>query len=187
LDFDGIPDADYTAVQTQTLGAKKVLLKDRDGDAAKRKLIMILKDLALVVPSIGGEADPTVVGALLVLHNPLTLQTDSYALPASAWSGIGNPPGIKGYKYKDKILEHGPCKSVTLKGKLVKASCKGDQIAFALSGAPQGSIAAALEAGAARYCVTFTGAELTVDVPDANGGNGVVKGKGTDAGVCPLR
>lgn len=172
----------------QMLGAKKIKLKDRHNDATKRKLVLTAKDAAIIAPTPAGADDPTTAGAQLTIYNPLTSEIDVLSLPPAGWSALGNPPGVKGYKYKDPDATYGPCKTVLIKsGKLLKAVCKGNQLGFTLDVAPQGSLAVAVDAGSSRYCVSFTGSEITDDTPAANGGSGAFKAQGgASPPPCPV-
>jgi hypothetical protein len=211
VDGDGIPDEDdncpdlYNADQADqdddgagdvcasgagagglSVGEKKIQIKDRDGDPSKRKLTFSSKDDAIVAPDPASGGDPTAAGGELTVRNPTTAQTATFALPMSGWKGLGKPAGAKGYKYKDKDLVNGPCKSANVKDGSMKVSCKGAQISFALTTAPQGSISAALDVGSQRYCASFSGAEVTADEPAADGGNGTFKAAGDTAGMCAV-
>ncbi|MEE8310875.1 MAG: PQQ-binding-like beta-propeller repeat protein [Candidatus Binatia bacterium] len=173
------------------LAGKKLLVKDRATAASKRKLVYLAKDVETVVsPNPESDEDPTMNGATLTLSNPLTQETDTYSLPPSGWAGIGNPPGIKGYKYKDGSLANGPCKGVQIKaGKLVKAKCQGDGMAFTLDEASQGELAIALRigpGGAWRYCSVF-GGTITKDAGSGvTGDKGDFKSKSADRPTsCP--
>src|SRR6185369_4683663 len=130
--------------------------------------------------------DPTHVGATFTLVNPTTNETDVISLPASNWKGLGKPAGAKGWSYKDSKLLVGPCKGAQLKKKGMKVQCKGTGITFSLDEADQQSLAAALDVGAARYCVAVSGVEVSKDV-STSGGNGQFKAKGTTPGAtCPV-
>jgi hypothetical protein len=52
-------------------------------------------------------------------------QWDSINLPSGQWTGLGNPAGSKGYKYKGAGAGADPCKTVLIKEKVIKATCKG--------------------------------------------------------------
>jgi hypothetical protein len=47
-------------------------------------------------------------------------------LASVQWKGLGNPPGLKGYKYKGAGTLADPCKVILIKEKIIKAVCKGD-------------------------------------------------------------
>jgi polyvinyl alcohol dehydrogenase (cytochrome) len=173
------------------LAGKKLLVKDRATAASKRKLVYLAKDTETVVaPNPETDDDPTINGATLTLSNPLTQETDTYSLPASGWAGLGNPPGVKGYKYKDASLADGPCKGAQLKtGKLVKAKCQGDGIAFTLDEASQDELVMALRigpGGAWQYCSVFGGTITKDEGSSISGDKGDFKSKSADRPTsCP--
>ena len=190
-DSDGIGDA--CDVQ-QPLGSK-LIIKDKNGDASARKLVVISKDAAIAAPAPGGVSDPTLSGAQLRLFNPSTSESASFNLPSNHWVGLGTPAGAKGYKYNDAAFADGPCKKVLLKpGKLVKALCQGAQISFTLDEMQQHSVAAKLTIGsgvdAPSYCVGFRDTDSGVvqaDTQAASGSVGLFKAKNAPAvNVCPV-
>ena len=95
------------------------------------------KPLTVIAHSLGGGApgaddDPRTAGATFMLRNPSTGESQSFALPAQNWKGLGNPAGSKGYLYKDRKQEAGACIKVLLKEGKLRAICKGDGISFDL-------------------------------------------------------
>lgn len=121
---------------------------------AKRKAVFKSGDAAINV----GTEDPRIDGATIELVNPTPglEQSDVFALPATGWTAIGNPP--QGYKYKDSALLNGPIKAAQIKnGKLVKFTAKGASMTFTLGGAPQGQVGVVATFGATRFCALFGG------------------------------
>ena len=62
-------------------------------------------------------------------------RVDTYNLPVNpgprgGWKGLGNPDGSKGFKYKGAGTLADPCKTVLVKEKIVKATCRGGAIRF---------------------------------------------------------
>lgn len=174
------------------MAGKKLLVKDSAGTPSKRKLVFLAKDVETTVsPTPGSVDDPTVNGATLTLGNPVSAETEDYPLPASGWSGLGNPPGTKGYKYADAALAGGPCSGVQIKpGKLVKAKCRGAAMAYTLDEAAQGELAISLALGPAgdwRYCSLFGGDEVVKDVgTSVTGDKGDFKAKSAaQPTTCP--
>jgi hypothetical protein len=124
------------------------------------------------IPAPGSADDPTIAGALLRVFD-----TDepgagevSFLLDQSGWTGLGNPAGSKGYKYKGRNDAvdpdpKGACRTVLLKEKVIKAVCGGSAVTLA----PPFSAAAGIRLGilagstAARYCATFGGEEKRND------------------------
>jgi outer membrane protein assembly factor BamB len=156
-----IPKRSSRAMLTLKLGAeatgRKISVKDKAGDAAKRKVQVQVKDPQFVAGSPGGSFDPRLVGATFTLTNPTTAETMSTTLVATNWKGLGNPPGVTGYTYTDKKPLEGPCKSAKLKNGQWQVLCGGDQISFSLDEPSQGSLGAKLTIGTASSCVLFGG------------------------------
>lgn len=172
-----------TAGCPANLTGKKLLVKDRLGDASKRKLVALAKD---VTHTLNPEAafDPSVVGGELRVLNPSTAEEQLIPLPAMNWKGLGNPTGSKGYKYKDSKLISGPCKSVQIKpSKLVKVNCGGSGMTFSLDEPSQGDLTVELRIGGMqeiRYCLfSSAGGEVTKDEGTgvSSSGNGQFKAK----------
>ncbi len=164
---------------------KALTLKDKATDDTKRALTVQAADADVVAGSPGGLADPTVAGATLHVHNPGSAESQDIALPAGNWVGSGKPPGAKGYKYADKKLVAGPCKSAVIKKGVWQVSCKGSQIAFTLDEATQGSIGATLTVGTESSCVLF-GGTVKKDVGTGGAGAGVFQSKSAPAPpLCP--
>ena len=193
VDTDGDGLGDACDVQ-QPLGGK-LIVKDKDGDTSKRKLVVIAKDAVIASPAPGGLSDPTVAGAQLRVSNPLTAESAVFTLPSTHWVGLGSPPGAKGYKYRDVTQADGPCKKALLKpGKVLKALCQGAQISFSLDEAQQHSIAAKITIGsgvdAPSYCVAFRDTDpgvVLTDTQAASGSVGVFKAKDAPAvETCPI-
>jgi hypothetical protein len=74
-----------------------------------------------------GPDDPTVSGGSLRIFDIGTPGAGDalFVLGAGGWSGLGNPPGSKGFKYKGAGAAGDPCKLVLIKEKVIKAVCKG--------------------------------------------------------------
>jgi Tol biopolymer transport system component len=185
-DHDGVGDL----CDVQSVAGKKLLIKDKDGAPSARKLVFMAKDPNVVVPTAGGDGDPSRVGAQLHVLNPSSHQSATIDLPAgSHWKALGNPPGSKGYKYSDSALAAGPCKTVLLKShNMVKAVCAGAGLGFALNTSPQGHLAVRLTVGPAiaapSFCADFPPASVVKDTQAANGKSGVFTAK--DAAVTPV-
>ena len=179
LDGDTVGDA-CDSGQLVGIEGKKLIVKDKDMDASKRKLIFLSGDPAIAAPP-GGDADPSIHGAELVLLNPATAETQTFTFPSGLWSARGNPPGSKGFVYKDKTLSMGPCKRVILKpGKRLKVVCKGAGITFSLDEPTQGRLDLRFRtgsgAGAIEHCTNF-GGTVQKDTQASGGGTGLFKAK----------
>lgn len=161
--------------------AGRVLLVKDPGDPDKRLIRLVVKDEFVVTGLPGSAFDPRVSGATLELTNRTTLESASFALPASDWKGLGNPSGSKGYKFKASA---GPCSVVTLKPrKMIKAVCnaKRGSIPFTLDESSQGALAVALRISTASPQCTEFGGDVLIDAPT------LFKAKKAPAGpfVCP--
>jgi Tol biopolymer transport system component len=186
-DGDGLGDA--CDIAEVTVSGRKIVVKDKEGSPEERKLVVLSKDQSNIpAPTAAGSDDPTVVGASLTLYNPTTGETDTHSLPASGWRALGNPPGTRGYKYKDRDLANGPCKVAVWKpGKVLKVVCNGAQIGFTLDEQPgQGSLGVIFAAGTSEQCVVF-GGEIKKDRPALDGKTGLFTAKNAPAAAsCGL-
>lgn len=157
-DLDGILDADEGGVGGNhvLISGKRLVVVDKDGDPSRRRITLVSKDASVVV---GPGGDPTIAGAILAIVNPSTGESASFTLPAGNWSGFGNPPGSKGYRYRDNTFADGPCNV----GRVRQANglrfvCKRSGVPFSLDEASQGFLTATFQAGAeAPYCMGFGG------------------------------
>lgn len=110
---------------TVPVSTKKVL------DISGRAFKFLTKGNVTPVPQ--PSIPPTAVDGLLRVctdADPVGIYTP---LPAANWKGLGNPPGTKGYKYKDPNgTTFGGCKVMVIKGAVFKANCAS----FAFLGHP---------------------------------------------------
>jgi cysteine-rich repeat protein len=169
------------------ISGKKLIVKDKDGDATKRAIIVQSRDSSIAAPLPDGVGDPTVIGAELCVMNTATPEEAIIALPAEGWTGLGNPAGSKGYKFSGRAVPGSPCKSVLVRAGKLKAVCKGNQIGFTLDEASQAPLAVTLRTGAGSfYCMEFGGA-IRKDKPAAHGKTGMFMAKDAPAPlVCPM-
>lgn len=145
------------------LAGKALVLRETAG---RSKLALRVKDPAVFASTPGGAGDPTLDGAVLELRNPLTAETATIALPAPLWRAkSGSRPGVLTYKYADKPLAAGPCRTAVVKsGRLLKAKCLGLG-GFTLDEPAQGTldVRLTLGTGGGAHCLRFGG--VAVDVP----------------------
>jgi hypothetical protein len=173
----GCDDADDLFEQAGTpvvhmVGGRRLIAKDRYGNTKARKLSLQSQDGALPLPTPGGASDPSLHGAVLELVNPATGERSFAALPAQGWSGRGNPAGADGYVFRGSSA-WGPCRAVQLRPGVLKASCRGQSIAFSLDEPNQGELSGRLHlAGGDRICTQFGGSVVS-DVSRSDGGTGV--------------
>ncbi len=140
-------------------------LRDRAAKPERRRLVVDLRDPAIVAPADGSADDPTAAGATLALRNPATEEAQSIPLPAAGWRRTRD-----GFRYRDGGGALGPCTRAQIGQGRLKARCRGAGITFTLDEPAQGSVAAGLVLGTARvYCGRFGG---TVRKDDPLGSDG---------------
>jgi hypothetical protein len=126
---------------------------------------------------------PTSVGATLdYFDTSSSANTDTYNLPSGGWTGLGNPAGSKGYKYKGTGLAGDPCKVVLIKTTVIKAVCKGPDIQLIppfIDPPTGGEAGVILTVGGDRYCGELGGTAIKNQT-------GLFKRKDAPApGTCP--
>ena len=98
---------------------------------------------------------PTIAGGTLrIFDTGQVTNGDSYTLAASGWTRIPkkDTKPLKGYKFKGE-----PCKSVIVKGNVVKAQCKGAAIQLDTPFVANVGIILTLGDDSKRYCASFGG------------------------------
>jgi cysteine-rich repeat protein len=214
VDGDG---CESTCISTWAFYTGRTLLvKDKLGDASKRKLVVVSKDSTITTPAAGSAGDPLDNGAVLRLANPVTAESVAFILPAGAfdgttgWKRLGtNPDAKNGYKYLDRDFSNGPCKVVIAKPGGLKASglpkpgrvravCLSKDLGtkpqvaidFTLDEDPQGDLTVTLQLGTdPKYCMSFGGTLIKdQDVNETATGTGVYKRKDSAApgSPCPV-
>jgi hypothetical protein len=107
-----------------------------------------------------GTDDPTLGGGTLVFDDTgAPGNSATFTLPAAGWTGLGNPAGSKGFKYKGAGTPGDPCKVVLVKTNVIKAVCKS---AGSFTGPASGTVAVTLSLGVTptRYCAECGGTTL---------------------------
>ena len=105
--------------------------------------------------------DPTVEGATLLLKDlGPPVQSNTYTLGSGNWTALGNPAGSKGFKYKGAGTPTDPCKVVLVKGKIVKAVCKGSGVTVTTPFTGQAAINLKVGTDSKHYCARFGGTEI---------------------------
>lgn len=173
------------------LAGRSLLVRDRAGDASKRRLKVVAKDVAVEAPLPGSAGDPSLEGAILVLSNPDTGESALFELPAGPeWKGLGKPAGEKGWRYRDPKGLNGPCTRVEVRqGARLSASCTGAQgggIDFSLDEASQGRLDVTLQLGAGPLqCLRF-GGKVVRDTSTASTRKASFVARKAPASDCPV-
>ena len=154
------------------LAGKRLVVKNKvPDDPEKNKGLWLAKDPAMLVGARGTADDPrcntdpadTVKATLRFFSSDSGHDTGTIPLPCQNWSPIGRDSDPKGYRYKDRELDEGPCKLVLLKDrKLAKAVCLGagtmTNFLFDLTeGTDEGVVNVVLTTGTLNYCTAFDG------------------------------
>jgi len=136
----------------QPITGTKLLLKANPSKAAKKALMLLAKDPAIVA------GDPTKLGGSLRVFTTAGEAFDTpYPLGASHWKPIGKPGAPKGYRFTDPA---GPIKSVVVKpGKVAKAIGKGSGLGHTLAANPD-PVTVLLAVGTQRDCMSFAGGKF---------------------------
>ncbi len=166
-----------TALLTQSALAQDVNISGRVHTVKPSKLVKFVSkskqqpgQAVFALPAPGGGSDPTIGGATLSFEDVGNAANGaSYILDATGWTGLGNPAGSKGYRYKgkDDAVDPNPkgtCRVVLVKEKVIKAVCKDDgfgnvPLTTPFVGADSIVLALPVGSAASRYCAEFGGDE----------------------------
>jgi hypothetical protein len=104
-------------------------------------------------------ANPTVEGATLRVYDTGgAAGFIDFQLPAAKWTGLGNPAGSRGWRYRGDGTPADPCTAVVVTTRQVRALCRGTGITFTPPFQANLGIALYVGAsGATRYCADFGG------------------------------
>jgi hypothetical protein len=142
---------------TELRSGKKLQLKDKAGDPAKRALLVHSTDAALGAGAVGGPDDPTLHGGSVRVASVVGGFDATYALPSTGWTRIEKRGVLTGYRYVDKARTSGPIKTGLLKaGKLLKLAGAGADLVHTLGHDPA-QVVVVVRLGARRYCFRFGG------------------------------
>ena len=94
---------------------------------------------------------------------------------------------MRAYRYRDAKRQLGPCETVSIEVGEIRATCRGEQLGFALDAEAQGVLAAALSLGnETTYCARF-GGSVVQDAPRSGDKFGVFFARNAPAPEhCPL-
>jgi len=115
------------AAPDELMPCKKLSVKADKADPSSGKVKFVCKagKSGFVIPD--GASSPLTNGtgmSLLIrdLGSSLNI-VPGVVLPSSGWSGIGNPPGSKGFRYRD-ASKQGACRVVVVTTKQVAGKCR---------------------------------------------------------------
>lgn len=168
------------------IAGKALAANDSAAASSKRVLKFRSQPSALVVPTLGGPADPTLTGATLDLYNPVTGEHATVSLPAAQWLPVGRSPSLR-YRFKGTAAD--ACQKVGVSEGTVMVACKGSGLGFSLDEPTQGALGVRLTLGTTpgiSYCSVF-GGNVTRDAGTLPGGKGAFKAKSAPApGSCAV-
>ena len=186
-DLGGIFGRRLTQSGTPVSG-RRLFIRTPPSDPSRNTLTLVSTDAGLELPQgvIDDPRCPPVGSGSVTSGARLRVVGDggnfTLDLPCVNWSANG-----AGTRYRYRDATGATCRSIVLRaGRLLKASCKGAQVAYAL-GAPQGNVHVVLSTGdpAAnrKYCATFGPLTSATVVRDGSDGRSYAA---TDAspGVC---
>jgi hypothetical protein len=135
----------------QPVAGTKLLLKANPSKAAKKLLMLVAKDAAIVA------GDPTQLGGSLRVFTATGDGFDETYPLVGHWKAIGKASAVKGYRFTDPT---GPIKSVVVKqGKVARAIGKGAGLGHTLAANPD-PVTVLLAVGAERDCMSFGGGKF---------------------------
>src|SRR5262245_15920506 len=132
------------------------------------------------IPAPGSGGDPLLGGGDLNVFDTGGPGTLADGLAAGTWTGLGNPPGITGYKYTNTAAPTGgAAKIIIVKGAVVKIIAKDDGT---MNGPVTGNVSIDLSLGTTpdHLCAEFGGTTIKNETD-------LVKRKDAPApGACPV-
>jgi len=161
----------------------KVKMKDAtQPGVAQRKVIFVSYDTAIVIPSEGGSADPSLTGGALEIHNGAgSGESVTIPLPAENWLRVPRSveKPLRGWKYKE-VVKDLPTSNYKLKvvfkqrlsGPLLRALAKdsrGNVVGYTLDEPTQGAVAIEVVTGDLRHCALFGGLVRSDESDDLGG------------------
>jgi hypothetical protein len=158
-------------------GAADILIPGKITIIKDTKLFKAIHKGVFALPTPGGGSDPTANASSVEVIDTGGPGTLTDALGAGTWTGLGNPAGSSGYKYKNAgAPAGGAVKLIILKEKVIKILAKDDGT---LNGPVTGEVGITLAVGSDNYCSSFGGTEIKNQT-------GLVKRKDAPPpGACP--
>jgi hypothetical protein len=185
-----------SATDVPVTGAKLKIKDVTQPGVARRKLVFATADLAIVIPTDGGSADPTLTGGTLeILNGAGSGESASVPLPAEHWRraprDLEKP--LEGWRYKD-IVKDLPTSNYKIKvvlkerptGSVLRAVVKdvrGNVEGYTLDEPTQDAVAVQLVTGDLRHCALFGGMIRRDESRDLGDGvyRGIFVARGADA------
>jgi cysteine-rich repeat protein len=149
--------AGLAAAADHPIGGDALVLRDPPAPHARVMRFRARRDPG-IDPRLAG--DPRALGASLEVagSGPEDGSTGPIVLDPSRWSGLGRPPGSKGWRYLDRERQDGVERVVFRSGRrggTLAARGGGDAWPYRIA-RPQGAIDVRFRVGAEVYCAKFT-------------------------------
>jgi hypothetical protein len=177
---------DIDTALAHPLGGNRLLIKNAlPDDERKNRLGVKLNDPNLWMPVPSSSTDPTIAGAVLRVESTTSGQVFEQFLPAANWRRKGSGQSTASYKYLDRELDDGACKTASVTKGKAAFSCTGKGPTSLdydlLAGQPQAPVRVTLEyAPGVGYCAELGG----VVTHDGADGRSFSAKQATAPGTC---
>lgn len=161
--------------QEQPISGTKLLIRNRlPDDESRNRILFVSRTRGISMGLPGSAEDPRCGfgdGGTIEISSSTSGQSLFAALPCENWHLLGTETNVKGYRYRDRELDDGPCRTVVLKhGGSLRAFCLGRGPALLdydlQEEERQPPVSVLLTTGAqVRYCSEF-GGEIRRDGAD---------------------
>jgi hypothetical protein len=161
--------------QEQPISGAKLLIKNRlPDDESRNRILFVSRDRGISMGLPGSAEDPRCGfgnGGSIEISSSTSGQNVSAPLPCENWQLLGKQTNPAGYRYRDRELADGPCRTVVLKhGRSARALCLGRGLSLLdydlQEQEHQAPVSVLLTTGgSARYCSEF-GGEIRKDGTD---------------------
>jgi len=164
------PASNGWTADVPVIGAKLKMKDATQPGVARRKVIFSTSDVAIVIPSEGGSADPSLSGGALEIRNGAgSGESDSIPLPAVNWIRVPRnvEKPLRGWRYKELVKDLPTSEykiKVALKerlaGPILRAVVKderGNVVGYTLDEPTQDAVGVAVVTGDLRHCALFGG------------------------------